>query len=352
MSTSLHDQLGAAPASAIPSFREIMRLVAFVLAPERSFYVLAIIYSIAISLLTLAVPVSVQALITSVANTGLPQAVAVLAGLLFAVLMLSSILVLLRHYLMERLQRRMYARLSSWISRELLEPGHKKLDRENETLLLDRYFDIMTLKTHVPELLMGGVTLLLQTVAGALVVSFYHPLLLLFSATLMVCIYLIWRIWGPTAARSSVALSHAKYDTAAWLHELGDELRKSGDGADREALAAKSDQKISSYLKAHIRHFHHHYQQVIAFALIYAVANAALLGLGGYLVILGELTLGQLVAAELILSIILLSVGQFGQYLDKFYDICAASEELSLFERLTHDDEVLDVNVLNTPAAQ
>lgn len=330
MATSLHDQLGAS--SAVPSYSTIMQYVRFILAPDRSFYVLAIIYSVVISLLTLAVPVSVQALITSVANTGLPQAVVVLASILFAVLSLSSILMLLRHYLLERLERRMYARLCSWISKEIIYTSQRKLSDESETFLINRYFDIMTLQTHVPELLMGGVTLLLQTFVGALLVSFYHPLLMVFSGALIFLIYLVWRIWGPAAARSSVALSHAKYNSAAWLHKMSTQLRKSDQAHKHDDYAIKSDQMIDKYLEAHIRHFHHNFSQVVAFAIIYAVANAALLGLGGYLVILGELTLGQLVAAELILSVILVSILQFGQYFGKFYDVCAASDELALFQ--------------------
>jgi putative ABC transport system ATP-binding protein len=350
MSTNLHDQLGVS--SAVPSFSEIMQYVRFILAPDRSFYVLAIIYSIVISLLTLAVPVAVQALITSVANTGLPQAVFVLAIILFAVLSLSSILMLLRHYLLDRLERRMYARLSSWISKEIIYTSHRRLSDQNETFLINRYFDIMTLQTHMPELLMGGVTLVLQTIVGTLLVSFYHPLLMVFSATLIFLIYLVWRIWGPAAVRSSVALSHAKYNNAAWLHNMSAQLRKSDQAPNHEDLTIKSDQMIDKYLKTHIRHFHHNFSQVIAFAIIYAVANAALLGLGGYLVILGELTLGQLVAAELIMSVILVSMLQFGQYFSKFYDVCAASDELTLFHYYNIVHEQADADIPTVPVNQ
>lgn len=350
MPSSLHDQLGIS--SAVPSFSEIMEFVRFILAPDRSFYVLAIFYSIAISLLSLAVPVSVQALITSVANTGVPQAVVVLATILFAVLSLSSILMLLRHYLLDRLQRRMYARLSSWISREIIYTAKRRLSNENETFLINRYFDIMTLQTHVPELLMGGVTLLLQTIVGALLVSFYHPYLMIFSGTLIFVIYLVWRIWGPSASRSSVAVSHAKYNNAAWLHKMSSQLRKSDQEVDLTELVIKSDQMIEKYLKAHIRHFHDNFSQVIAFAVIYAVANAALLGLGGYLVILEELTLGQLVAAELILSVILVSVLQFAQFFSMFYDICAASDELALFQHYNLINDHVEEDLPSVPANQ
>mgnify|MGYP002654653969 CR=1 FL=1 len=64
---------------------------------------------------------------------------------------------------------------------------------------------------------------------------------------------------------------------------------------------------------------------------MYAAASAALLGLGGWLVIENQLTLGQLVAAELVLSAAFLGVAQLGSYLGYFYDLFAAVEEISQF---------------------
>ena len=286
-------------------------------------------------------PVSVQTLISSVANTGEVQAVVVLASVLLAVLAVSGVLLLMRYYLMERLQRQLYARLASWMAREMISPRARELSLHDGSMLVKRYFDIMTLKTHIPELLVGGVALLLQTVSGAVLVSFYHPLLMLFSVLLVLSIYLVWRVWGPTAMRSSVSLSHAKYDTADWLQQLC-VLRAEDDPqaqVDRNELAKMSDTLVQRYIGAHKVHFRHHFSQVVVFALLYVVANAALLGLGGYLVILGELTLGQLVAAELIMSVILVNLGQFSVYFDKLYDIGAAAEEISLFAELASPTE-------------
>jgi len=126
------------------------------------------------------------------------------------------------------------------------------------------------------------------------------------------------------------------------LHRVSAKLASGAQSVDRSALAQTTDQFVKQYLQAHTQHFRHHFQQVIAFAVLYAVANAALLGLGGYLVIVGELTLGQLVAAELILSVILINLAQFGYYLDKFYDICAAAEEVSMFKKLAVAGEIAD----------
>ncbi|MEM7568516.1 MAG: ABC transporter ATP-binding protein, partial [Pseudomonadota bacterium] len=67
-------------------------------------------------------------------------------------------------------------------------------------------------------------------------------------------------------------------------------------------------------------------------------ASAALLGLGGWLVIIGQLTLGQLVAAELVLSAVFVGLSQLGSYMTYFYDLCAAFEELSLFYNVEQEE--------------
>ncbi|MHA7872870.1 MAG: ABC transporter ATP-binding protein, partial [Hyphococcus sp.] len=81
----------------------------------------------------------------------------------------------------------------------------------------------------------------------------------------------------------------------------------------------------------HRRHFRQYFAQTISFLVIYAAASAVLLGLGGWLVIQGQLSLGQLVAAELVLSAVFFGISQFGAYVVYFYDLCAAVEELSRF---------------------
>ena len=77
--------------------------------------------------------------------------------------------------------------------------------------------------------------------------------------------------------------------------------------------------------------------------LIYVFANTILLGVGGYLVSLGQLSLGQLVAAELLVNIILAGVLRINGYLEEFYDMTAAVEKVSSVMSLpTEDIERID----------
>jgi putative ABC transport system ATP-binding protein len=166
---------------------------------------------------------------------------------------------------------------------------------------------------------------------GFILVSLYHPYFLAFVIVLIFLIWLIWLIWGSRAIQSAVEVSHKKHATAAWLEGLAGSngFFKSERHID-EALV-RTDIVTAQYIERHKKHFSHHFAQTLCFLLLYAIASAGLLGLGGWLVIRGELSLGQLVAAELVLSVAFFGLTQLGTYLAYFYELCAAIEELSLF---------------------
>lgn len=55
-----------------PGFRDALGWLSQIIGPDAAYVRLGIVYTIAISLLALATPISVQLLINSVANTALP----------------------------------------------------------------------------------------------------------------------------------------------------------------------------------------------------------------------------------------------------------------------------------------
>jgi multidrug resistance efflux pump len=305
-------------------------LFARTLGPERKFYVLTFIYGMAISLFTLAVPFAVQLLITTLTNTALMQPIIVLSLVVFGVLCLNGVLSGLQYHLMERFKRRFYARMVSDIVLRNIhaDPAQPQFDRSR---LANRYFEIMTVQHKLPILLTGGFSLLLQTVVGVLLVSSYHPTLLVFNIVFLLMLYALWYAFGYRAIRSALALSKEKYAMAGWLEELG-----RTPAAEQTPTRAEEELRISNdhmerYLVAREKYFRPSFRQTLGFFMLYALASAGLLGIGGMLVVNGQLTLGQLVAAELILSSIFYGMSKLGDYLSHFYDLCAAVEKLSQF---------------------
>lgn len=320
------------------TMRQMFAILSRVMGDEKDFYLLAIIYGIGISLLSLATPISVQMLINTVANIGLAAPLIILAATLFILLAASGLLNALRIHLMEIFSRRFYARMVSEISLKAIYAQNPFFHDDGRQTLFNRYFDIVTVQKNVPLMLIGGFTVILQAGVGFVLVSLYHPLFLVFNIVLTALIWVIWQVWGPGAVRSAIALSYRKHEAAGWLQGLA-----ASNGffkSDRliDYALDRTDQATAGYVNEHRAHFRQYFSQTVSFFLLYAAASATLLGLGGWLVIQGQLSIGQLVAAELVLSAAFFGMSQLGTYLNYFYEFCAAVEELSLFDTIAQEE--------------
>lgn len=312
------------------ALREVFRWVGPILGPERNFFWLAIVYGIGIGMLSLATPLSVQLLINSIANTALPAPLFILAAVLFVLLMISGGLGLFRAHLMELFRRRFVARLIADVTVRTINASDPFFQDDRRIDLFNRYFELINVQKAIPALLIGGFTILLQAAVGFAVTAFYHPFFLAFNIVVIVLIWVIWLVWARPAMRSSTALSHQKYYAAHWLESVGASNGFYKSAGHLDYALEKSEDVSARYVAAHRLSYRHTLPQNTALVFLYAAASAGLLALGGWLVIREQLSIGQLVAAELILSGALYGVSQLGTYLDSFYTLVASVEELSL----------------------
>ncbi|MEC8418998.1 MAG: ABC transporter ATP-binding protein, partial [Pseudomonadota bacterium] len=320
------------------NLRETRKTLFSLLKPESGFFWVAIAYGVAISLMTLAVPIAVQTLINSIANIGSTRAVVILAVVLFLTLFISGIFSALRMRVMEFYERKVYARLTSQLGLKTIMAPHSFFEGRQNVSITQRYFDIMTLQKNIPSLMIDGFALVLQMLVGFTLVSFYHPALFAFNVVLLMTMYAVWKIWGRGAKRTAIELSHAKYDSAKWLHDIASahEFFKSADHV--EYAGRSTEGFINNYVKKHKAHFHYTFSQVVMFLLMYAISSAALLGIGGVLVVQGELSIGQLVAAELVMSAVFLGLSRFTQYLKLYYELYGAAEKLGGALKIPQED--------------
>ncbi|KAK0340917.1 hypothetical protein LTR94_028560, partial [Friedmanniomyces endolithicus] len=221
----------------------------------------------------------------------MPAPLWALSAVLLLLLLLVAGLSALRVWIMAAFERRVFARVVAEVTVRAVHAQDPFFTDAKRGDLFNRYFDLVVIQKAMPSLVIGGFTIVLQAVVGLTITSFYHPFFLAFNVVLVAAVLLVWLIWQPGAITGAVAMSHAKHNAARWLESFA---------------------------------------QTVTFLLIYAFAGAALLLLGGTLILRGQLSLGQLVAAELILSGVFYGISQLGWYLDTFYDLVASSEELSL----------------------
>lgn len=303
------------------------RLLSLVRA-ERKDLMVIVVYSAAIGLLTLAAPVAVQSLVNTVAFGTVLQPLVVLTILLAVALAASAILQCFRAVGVEIVQRRVFVRLAAHVSDVLLRVQTAAYDKQHVPELVNRFLDVVTVQKAFAVLLVDGLTVAMQTLIGLFLLALYHPYLLAFDAALLALMLLILFVGGRGAVRTAIAESRSKYDVLAWLEEMARHQVAFRSAPGSRFAMDRANALVTEWLGARASHFRILLRQIAGALGLQALAMATLLGAGGWLVIQGELTLGQLVAAELVVSLIVSGFSKFGKSLESFYDLQAAMDKL------------------------
>lgn len=298
------------------------------MATERTDIWVVVIYSIAIGILSLVVPIATQSLVNTIAFGTLLQPLVVLALLVFLGLICAAILKVLRSHVVEVMQRRIFVRVSADSMERLLRVRIQAYDDDHGPELVNRFFEVVTLQKGGATLLVEGLEVLMTTMIGMVLLAVYHPVLLIFAVLIFVSVLVTLFPLGIGAVRTAIQESKAKYALAAWLQELArhPSTFKSLPGA--SFAIERSNLLVGDYVRYRRAHWRVLIRQIIGSQMMQAVGTAGVLGAGGWLVMERQLTLGQLVAAELVVAASLASFSKFGKQLETYYDLLAAIDKL------------------------
>jgi putative ABC transport system ATP-binding protein len=321
-----------------PPARPFARLRQF-LQPERRDIAAVVVFAVVVAILSLATPITVETLVNTVAFGVLMWPVIVIASILLACLGLAAAIRAMQVYVIEILQRRLFVRVVADYAHRLPRMKLETFDHRYGPELVNRFFDVVNLQKSLSFLLLDGVALVVTASIGMVVIAFYHPFLLGFSIVLILfSVFIVFGLgWG--GVRTSLEESHAKYDVAAWLEELLRCLRTFKFAGGQRLALEKANHLASEYVANRTAHFRVVWRQTVFSLGLQVVASTVLLGLGGFLVINRQLTLGQLVAAELIVSLVVASVSKLGKYMETYYDLMAGVEKLGLLTDLPLERE-------------
>ena len=298
------------------------------LRPERHDIGIVVVFAVGVGFLTLATPVAVQSLVNFVSFGGMVQPLVVLGLLLLACLSLAAAMRAFKAYVVELLQRRLFVRVVTDLGHRLPRVRAEAFDREHGPELVNRFFDVLTVQKVGATLLLDAVTVVLQAGIGLLILAFYHPFLLAFDVVLLLAFAVILFGLGRGAVRTAIDESKAKYDVAGSLEEIARNPMTFKQAGGPDLARARADALAVRYVDARRQHFRVVLRQAVASLALQAAAATGLLTIGGWLVIEGQLTLGQLVAAELIVAVVLASFTKIGRKLESFYDLLAAVDKL------------------------
>ncbi|HMP02974.1 MAG TPA: ATP-binding cassette domain-containing protein [Gemmatales bacterium] len=307
-----------------PPLRRLLGL----LRPEWRDIFIVVIYALGIGVLSLATPITAAALVNNVAFGIMLQPLIVLCIVLAICLFAAAMIRLAKHFVVEGLQQRLFARVVADLAWRLPRVRATAFDRQHGPELVNRFFDVLTVQKSAATLLIDGVSLVLQATAGLLLLAWYHHLLLAFDILLVGVLLFILFGLGRGAVQSAIAQSRAKYAVASWIEEMARHplAFKLAGGAD--LALQRADAVAQNWLQARRAHFRIVMRQFTGGLMLQLIASVLLLGLGGWLVINQQLSLGQLVAAEIIVTLVVSSFSKFGKQLEAFYDLLAAVDKL------------------------
>jgi putative ABC transport system ATP-binding protein len=298
------------------------------LIPERRDLSVILAFAMMDGILMLASPIAVETLVNTVAFGRYLQPIIVLALILFTFLTFAAGLQTLSTYVVEILQRRLFLRLVNDLAYRLPRVRGAALDEAHGPELVNRFFEIAPVQKITSGLLLDAVSIVLRTFIGMAVLAFYHPFLLGFDLVLLTLIAVITFVLARGAIKTAVRESRAKFAVGEWMQELVRHPTAFKLHGGQQFALDRADHLAIDYLEARKQHFWIVVRQLVFALGLQVLAFTSLLGLGGWLVIQGELTLGQLVASELIVTVIVGSFTKMHKHLESFYDLMASMDKL------------------------
>lgn len=333
--------------------KPIQRLIEIIQFERNDLYILLML-TVGYGLLGIATPVAVQALVNVVTMGGVLQPLYVVSFILFFLLLLSGALYVFECYIVELIQRRLFVRTTMTVASNTQGIDTVVYDSANPVELVNRFFDISTVQKTVASMLTIGLTAFLQGLIGSLILIFYSFYFAIVVTVVLAVLAFIIFVLGKNAEYTAIDESKAKYATAAWLESIARNfyLFKFYNGIKRSKVLTQ--EYVATYLTKRSRHFKVLLYQNIASVVLYAAAGTAMLALGGALVIKGQINLGQLVAAELIIFGVLSAFVRFVGKLEYFYDMLAAFDKLGVLSDLPQESvgtHSLDTGVISSVRA-
>ncbi len=301
---------------------------------ERRLLWLLIMYALAIGLFSLIVPLTVQELVNTFAFAVQPIMVLTLIGLMGVVLLVVGAFRVLQFYANDVLERRIFVRVALPLARGVLTFRDTAFTGEQAS----RFFETVLLQRALSSLLVDFINVVVSGVIGMGLLVFYHPYFLGFDVLLILVVLIIAGL-GRGGLATTLRMSEAKYDTFHWFQGVADNLLHFKSVASAPLILQRADDLAFAYVKAREARFKVLVRQYIGSVVLQVVLHAGLLGTAGWLVAMGELTLGQLVGAEVIITTLLANLESVVKRVYVFHYFSTALVELDHLFALPKDEK-------------
>lgn len=286
------------------------------------------IYSVFIGLLNLSLPLGIQAIVNFIQTGQVSTSWIVLVILVVCGIILAGILQIFQLRITENLQQKIFIRSSFEFAFRIPRFNVFEIRKYYAPELVNRFFDTMTVQKGLPKLLIDFSSAALQLVFCLLLLSIYHPFFIIFSLILLTVLVVMLYYTGKKGLSTSIHESHYKYKVAHWLEELARTMNTFKLAGRSELPLEKTNKLVDSYIKERENHFKVVYIQFIQLIGFKSLVALFLLLIGGYLVINQQINIGQFIASEIIILLLISSVEKIILNLENLYDVLTAIDKL------------------------
>ena len=303
-------------------------------------------YAIFAGLVNLSLPLGIQAIINLLQAAQVSTSWIVLVVLVTLGVVFVGILQLMQIRIIENIQQKIFTRASFEFAYRFPKMKMSGLSGYYPPELANRFFDTINVQKGIAKVLIDFPAAILQIVFGLILLSFYHPFFIIYGALLLILIYVVFKFTAEKGLRTSIDESNHKYKVAHWLQEIARSIVSFKLSGKTSLALNKNDKLVTNYLEARESHFKILVTQFIQLIGFKVLVTAGLLIIGGALVLNQQMNIGQFVAAEIIILLVINSVEKLILGLETFYDVLTSIEKLGKIvdkDLESQDGEILDV---------
>ncbi len=285
-------------------------------------------YAIFSGIITLSLPLGIQAIVNLIQGAQISTSWIVLVILVTLGVILVGILNLMQLRIIETIQQRIFVKSAFELSYRFPKFKMESLRNEYPPELANRFFDTLTIQKGLSKVLIDIPSALLQVIFTLILLSFYHPLFIVFGVFLLGTVYVVFKYTAKKGLQTSLEESKYKYKVVHWIQEVARSIVSFKLSGKTNLALKKNDVLVENYLDAREKHFRIIKYQYIKMIVIKAIITAGLLIIGGMLVLNQRMNIGQFVAAEIIILLVISSIEKLVLAIETLYDMLTSIEKL------------------------
>ena len=285
-------------------------------------------YAVFSGLIALTLPLGIQAIINLIQGAQVSTSWIVLVLLVTLGVAFVGVLQLMQMRIIETIQQRIFMRASFEFTYRFPKIRMDELRNYYPPELANRFFDVLNIQKGLAKLLLDVPAAVLQIVFALILLSFYHPFFIAFGILLIVLIYVVFKYTIERGMVTSLKESKQKYKVAHWIQEVARSIVSFKMSGKTTMALNKNDYLVEGYLKDRESHFKILILQFIQMIGFKVIVTAGLLIIGGLLVLSQQMNIGQFVAAEIIILLVITSVEKLILGLESFYDVLTSLEKM------------------------